>query len=97
MRGETSLSTFAAICRRASSLRWGLTPASNNNTSSDEEMGIPARDVGFAACMVAVESGTLLYVELRFQALVGTLIVFESQCSFTLSTSTSLRDDLVKP
>lgn len=60
-------------------------------------MGIAARDVGFVACMVAVESGTLLYVELRFQALVGTLIVFESQCSFTLSTSTSLRDDLVKP
>ena len=83
MRGETSLSTFAAICRHASSLRWGLTPASNN-TSSDEEMGIHARDVGFVACMVAVESGTLLYVELRFQALVGTLIVFESQCSFTL-------------
>ena len=58
MRGETSLSTIAAICRRASSLRWGLTPASNN-TSSDEEMGISARDAGFVACMVAVESGTL--------------------------------------
>lgn len=60
-------------------------------------MGIPARDVGFVACMVAVESGTLLYVKLRFQALVGTLIVSESQCSFTLIMSTSSRDDLVKP
>ena len=31
MRGETSLSTFAAICTHAPSIQWAAIPAGNNN------------------------------------------------------------------